>query len=171
MNPQKLETVKHSIIPLKRRKHGFDVEHPRNFATVERLFSKRLKRLFGSQTPSEQLGIFYLVNYRVLQDEIREELKAIGLLPGWDFYDELFIKEVSSLNGERFHQHLSQGLDLFPKKGPKKKFDAHHMIPRSRRSDGFETNRRINTVRLNIEFHANWHRAFLNHHPAVVAAF
>lgn len=43
--------------------------------------------------------------------------------------------------------------------------NIHHLVPRSRKNEGFKTSIDQNQSELEKNFHVNWHRLFFNLHP------
>ncbi len=160
-----MEKSEHLIIPACREKHGYKVSHELNHVLVNRCLSKNLTRLFGKQTPLEQLAVFHLITRRVLSDGVRRDLMELCLTPEEVYYrDEVLNGELSS-DGV-WKALLMSGKDLFPLDAhPRPSLSNHHIVPSSLSDEGFSVRDPLNIIPLPFQFHRNWHHVFRNEDP------
>jgi len=184
MSQNKDQAIEYLIIPRSQERHGYNVESYKNgvFLDDKRLPFK-MKELFVDKPPLEQLALYYLVNKAVIADDVRNEIKKLGLLSPDDFYDADVLFEDVPIIVRDFVQKLSNGDDLFRnyfpqgfngngygngKKMKKKRrvhWDMHHLIPSSSADEGFLVGDCSNLLEIPRPFHRNWHRVYANRHP------
>lgn len=157
-------------IPVSREKHGYNVHHKRNSIQLPPKTIQRIENLYKDKIPREQLALFYLINHSILRQDVRDELRDIVLLDDHEFFDSELLQDDTEPNIRKFVKYILNGKRLFidgngcePKKSER---DEHHLIPRSRRRDGFETRKGINSFKnIGKKFHANWHTRYNNKTP------
>ncbi len=134
----------------------------------------RVKALHEAGSALERFVVYYLVNFRVISKEIRAELREMGLLLPDNFYNWIY-SETLGYKGrvERcLFKHIRKDKVLFLERDlPKKRRDTHHIIPSSRKEEGFETAHKTNLITLEYDFHhSRWHGEHKNNHPLEILA-
>ncbi len=160
----------HEIIPSAREKHGYNTTAPENIILLSSKMSHRVDDLYKQKTPLEQLALFYLINQSVLRHDVRSEIRDLSILPPDEFFEDTVLSDPTDHDVRRFVEYIQNGKRIFVDgngaQPRKRERDEHHIIPRSRRNDGFETRRGINSFRdIGRQFHARWHTLYGNKHP------
>ena len=109
------------------------------------------------------------MNFRVISKEIRGELQEMGLLSPDEFYSEAYEQFIGYKGRvEKCLEEYIKGnkVPFLESELPKKRRDNHHIIPRSRKGEGFVTSHKTNLIMLEYDFHHNrWHSEHKNYHP------
>lgn len=159
-----------SIIPSVREKHGYDVDHQHNNIYLPNKQIKRVQNLYNSKTPFEQLALYYMITEKVLREDVRDLLRDILLGDERDFFDDAVLLDDQKPQSRDFLKYIKTGEELFLNKSghrPRKnERDLHHIIPRSRKDEGFETGTSHNKFyNIGKQFHKRWHQLYTNKHP------
>ncbi len=154
------------IIPEKNKTQGYNVFHKKNVIYLDKRLVEKLKKLYGNNTPLDQLRIFYLINHQVLGYDIHEKIKNIVLLGVNNFYEKEIREKKIIKENEKLIQYIKKNTNLFT--NGERKLSTHHIIPSSRADDIFNTDEFINKIDVDAQFHSDWHALYVNHTPSEI---
>lgn len=120
------------------------------------------KCLYGELKPLEQLGIFLLINSPVIKKEIAREIRKIH----HEGNHILFLKELEEkFKIKRQVENIIKSRFKFNYKDNPPINTKHHIIPVSRKNQGFNVHNDLNTHYIPIKKHSSWHQVYDNYVP------